>query len=62
MEALKQDIELYPDSYHYERAARFNVSPKGIFEALKRLGVTSKKKPEASQGGSRKARYFLPHA
>lgn len=43
MEALKQDVELYPDAYHYERANRFKVSSKGIFEALKRLGVSYKK-------------------
>lgn len=36
MEALRKDVEQYPDSYNYERAKRFGVSPKGIFEALKR--------------------------
>ena len=60
MEALKRDVELYPDAYNYERAERFGVSPKGIFEALKRLGVTYKKNPKASQGGSRQKSYFLP--
>ena len=43
MEALKKDIELYPDAYQYERANRLNVSRMGIGHALKRLGVTYKK-------------------
>jgi hypothetical protein len=38
MEALRGDVEQYPDSYNEEGAKRFGVSPKGIFEALKRLG------------------------
>ena len=54
MEALKIDIEEYPDAYQYERAERFGVSQKGIYEALKRLGVTYKKNTQASEGGSRK--------
>jgi len=38
-EALKNDIELYPDSYCYERAVRFGVSSSGIRDAQYRLGV-----------------------
>jgi len=38
-EALKNDIELYPDSYCYERAIRFGVSSSGIRDAQYRLGV-----------------------
>lgn len=60
MERLKQDIEDYPDAYQYERAQRFGVSQKGIFEALKRLGVTYKKNSKTSQGGSRKTICILP--
>jgi hypothetical protein len=30
MEALKQDILLYPDAYQYERAERLHVSATGI--------------------------------
>ena len=60
MEALKQDLNDYPDGYQHERAKRLGVSQKGIFEALKRLGVSYKKNTEASQGGSRKAIYLLP--
>jgi len=62
MEALKRDIEQYPDAYQYERAQRLGVSQKGIFAALKRLGVTYKKKPQAPQSGCRKACYILPKA
>jgi transposase len=60
MEALKQDVEKYPDGYQYERANRLGVSQKGIFEALKRLGVTYKKNSKASKSGSRKTIYVLP--
>ncbi len=42
-EALAQDVKDYPDDYHYERAQRFNCSPTGISEALKRIGVSKKK-------------------
>ena len=40
---LLDDIEKYPDSYHYERAKRLNVSKSGIGDALKRLSITRKK-------------------
>lgn len=43
MEALKQDVELYPDAYQYERAARLGVSKSGIGHALKRLKISNKK-------------------
>jgi transposase len=49
MEALKRDVELHPDAYHYERAARFGISESGIRSALKRLGVSRKKNTQASQ-------------
>lgn len=45
MEALRKDIDLYPDSYYYERATRIGGSPTGIRDAIYRLGVTYKKKP-----------------
>lgn len=44
MKKLKQDVELYPDAYQYERAKRFGVSQRGIGNALKRLGITRKKR------------------
>ena len=40
MDALKRDIEKYPDAYQFERAKRLSVSSGGIFHALKRLKVT----------------------
>ena len=42
-EALLKDVEQYPDDYLYERARRFNCSKTGIFNALKRLGISQKK-------------------
>lgn len=43
IEALKEDIALYPDAYQYERAERLHVSRTDIWHALNRLGVTYKK-------------------
>lgn len=60
MEALKHDIEAYPDAYHHERAARLGVSKNGIWHALRRLKVTYKKKPEASSGQPRRSLCLLP--
>ena len=60
MEALRKDIELYPDSYCYERAARLGASPTGIRDAQYRLGVTYKKNSAISEGESRKKIYLLP--
>lgn len=60
MEALKQDVEKYPDAYQYERAERLGVSIRCVGYALKRLGVTYKKNTQASQGGSRKTICVLP--
>ena len=51
MEALKRDIEEYPDAYHYERDQRLGVSRRGIGYALKRLGISRKK--DALTSGSR---------
>ena len=42
-EALRKDVERYPDDYHYERARRFNCTAPAICEALKRLGISQKK-------------------
>lgn len=60
MEVLRKDIELYPGSYCYERAARLGVSPTGIRDAQYRLGVTYKKNSKTPKGGSRKKVYLLP--
>lgn len=59
-EALKKDIEQYPDSYCYERAARLGVSRTGIRDAKYRLGISYKKNSKSSQSGSRKKNYVLP--
>ena len=58
-EALKKDIEDYPDSYSYERAIRLGVSASGIKHAKKRIGVTYKKNAKSSQSGSRQKIYIL---
>ena len=55
MEALERDVKATPDAFHHERAARFNVSARGIGVALKRLGVTFKKSDAPSKGGRHKA-------
>jgi transposase len=60
MEALKKDVELYPDAYLSERAKRFNVVNNSIWLALKRLNVTCKKNASAPESRSRKTIYILP--
>jgi transposase len=60
MELLRLDIETYPDAYQYERAERLGVSRAGIWHALRRLGVTYKKNPQASPGGPRQTCCLLP--
>ena len=41
-EALAQEVEEHPESYPYERAARFEVSQSGIAYALKPLKLSQK--------------------
>ncbi|WP_440864020.1 IS630 transposase-related protein [Symbiopectobacterium purcellii] len=41
---LIKDVEQYPDAYQKERAERFGVCQKAIWQALKKLGLTYKKK------------------
>lgn len=43
LELLAQDVRDDPDAFQYERAARFNVTPKAIWQALKKLNITYKK-------------------
>ena len=43
LEKLAQDVGDDPDAYQYEQAARFGVTPKAIWQALHRLGVTYKR-------------------
>lgn len=54
LEKLAQDVRDHPDAYQYERAARFGVSPKAIWNALQELGVTYKKIAGASKGERRR--------
>lgn len=60
MERLAMDIEQYPDSYCYERAARLGASASGIRDAQYRLGVSYKKNSKSSKSGCRKKVYILP--
>lgn len=62
LDKLAQDIREAPDAYQYERAKRLGVSTNCIWRALKRLGVTYKKNPQASQSRSRKTICVLPNA
>jgi transposase len=59
MEALKRDVEQYPDAYQHERATRLCVSEYCVWYALKRLGVTYKKNTSAPKGNPRKTLCFL---
>lgn len=45
LEALRKDVEMYPDAYQYERAARFNCTQNAIFKRLKKLNISKKKQP-----------------
>lgn len=38
-QALRDDVERYPNDYHTERAVRFNCSAAAISKALKRIGL-----------------------
>jgi len=48
-DALIEDVKKYPDDYNYERARCLNCSQTGIFNALKRLGISQKKDLRASK-------------
>lgn len=52
-DALRVDVETYPDAYQMERAKRFGVTVEAICYALKRLGVTYKKSLKTSKGERR---------
>ena len=45
LDRLSQDVKDHPDSYQYERAARFKVFQKAIWNGLNALKITYKKKP-----------------
>ncbi|MGG2142452.1 IS630 transposase-related protein [Symbiopectobacterium sp. RP] len=46
---LIKDVEPYPDAYQKERAERFGVCQKAIWQALKKLGLTYKKNSTPSE-------------
>ena len=48
MDALKKEIEDFPDDYQWERAKRLNVTQPSIHYALKRLKMSVKKNAKAS--------------
>lgn len=52
LEALRQDVEQYPDDYQRERAVRFNCTQEAIRKALIRLKISQKKDTETSSGES----------
>jgi transposase len=52
-EALRKDVENYPDDFLYERAARFGVTTVGIHLALKRLKLSRKKNTKTSKSKRR---------
>ena len=59
MEALKLDVEQYPDAYQFERATRLDVSEYCVWYALKKLNITYKKNSAASKSNPRKTLCFL---
>ena len=42
-QALREDVEKYPNDYHTQRAVRFNCTSAAISKALKRLNIKIKK-------------------
>jgi len=61
MDALKSDVQTYPDAYQFERAQRLGVSRSCIFYALKRLKVTYKKNTKSPKS-VRRQKTILPKA
>lgn len=45
-DALIEDVKTYPNDYNHERARSLNCSKTGVFNALKRLGISQKKSLE----------------
>jgi len=54
MAALAQDVEMFPDAYQFERAERFGVCQKAIWQALRRLEITYKKSLTAPESERRR--------
>ena len=55
LKELAKDVETYPDAYQYERALRFGVHPKSIWNGLHKLNITYKKSFRTSTGRRREA-------
>lgn len=47
-EVLLAEVERYPDAYHFEQAACLGVSASGTAKALRRYGLTCKKRRSES--------------
>ena len=56
--ALARDVREHPDAYLDERARRLGASVQGIAHALKRMSITYKKSPDASQGERRRTAHL----
>lgn len=48
-EALKVYIEQNPEAYQSEIAKHFSCTQQSVFKALKRVGITRKKRPSATK-------------
>lgn len=44
-QALREDVERFPNDYHTQRAVRFNCTSAAISKALKRLNIKIKRGP-----------------
>jgi transposase len=53
-EKLKKWVEEHPDAYLWEIAEKFEASQSGVYYALQRIGITVKKKRNATGSGTRK--------
>jgi transposase len=54
LQALARDVREHPDAYQYERAERFGVTQKAIWQALRKFRVTYKKIAQPPEGRRRR--------
>ncbi|NOU08473.1 MAG: hypothetical protein HOO98_00425 [Nitrospira sp.] len=57
-EQLRGDVEAYPDRTQAERARQFQVSRHRIWNALRKLGVTHKKKGDSERDPLRRKQFL----